>query len=320
MLIRKIAMMTGFAAVALAGHLPAFAQWPNKPITLIVPYTPGGNADTLARLIAQPLSERLGKPVIVENRPGAGGMIGSQYAARAKPDGYTFLLGSVANILYKHFYQDVPIDFETALQPVSQLVSVPNFIAVSPTSELNNIQDVIRYAKSNTLEISCGNPGIGTTPYLTCEMLKTQLGIDITSVPYQGSTPALTDVIGGQITLVVASEALPYIKDNRLKPIAVSSKSPTPLAPDIPSLSTEIEGLDVVSWFGIFAPQGTPQEIIDQVSSEIVASLKSEEIRSNLTTLGAIPVGSTSTEFDSYYKAEAARWRQEIKAMDMALQ
>lgn len=318
MITNKNAIFSGLALLTLLSPFPAVAEWPDKPITLVAPYTAGGNADILARLVARPLSDRLGTPIVVENRPGAGGMIGSQHVARAKPDGYTLLLGSVANILYKHFYKDVPVELESALQPVSQIASFPNFVVVPTDSELNSIQDVIDHAKSGSEKLSCGNPGIGTTPYLTCELLKTRLGIEITNVPYRGSVPAITDVMGGQITLAVASEALPYVKDNRLKAIAVSSQAPTPLAPDVPPLSRTAEGFDVVSWFGIFAPQGTPEEVIDRVSTELATLLQDQEIRASLANLGAAPAGTTSTEFSNYYQSEAARWQREIESMDIA--
>ncbi|AHG65206.1 Bug family tripartite tricarboxylate transporter substrate binding protein [Advenella mimigardefordensis] len=315
MYLQKRAAAAGLFALIMGNALPAMAEWPDKPITLVTPYTPGGNADILARLIAQPLSKRLGKPVIVENRPGAGGMIGAQYAARAKPDGYTLLLGSVANVLYEYFYKNVPMDFGADLLPVSHIASFPNFVVVSPNAGIDSIEEAVQHAKSSSTGISCGNPGIGTTPYLTCEILKNRLGIALTNVPYKGSLPAITDVIGGQITLAVASEALPYMKDGRLKPLAVSSRLPTPLAPEVPPLSHTIEGVDVVAWFGVFAPRNTPQAIIERISSDIAASLKSADMRAKLAGLGATPVGSTPAAFDNYYKAEATRWREEIAAM-----
>lgn len=317
MVISKRAIKYVVASMALSFSCAAAAAWPDKPITLVAPYAPGGNADVLARLIGKAVGERLGQSVIVENRPGAGGMVGSAYVAHAKPNGYTFLLGSIANAMYGYFYKHVPYDVKTGFQPVSQIVSIPNFIAVAPHSRFNNLQEIIDEARAHPGKVSCATTGVGTSTSLSCELIKLRLGLNITNVPYKGGIPAITDVIGGQVDFVVANEALPFIKDGRLKGIAVTSEKPTPLAPDIKPVSDIIKDFNVVSWYGVFAPSNTPAGIVERLSREIANVLKTDDVRARLAVLGATPVSSTPAEFKKYFDSEFDRWGKETKAMNV---
>lgn len=314
--IRRMAQLA-VGTVMLGMSLGAMAAWPEKPITLVVPFPPGGNTDALGRLVGQYLSTSLGKPVIVENKPGAGSMIGSQSVARAKPDGYTFLVGSIANALNHYFYKKPLYDISKDLIPVSQIVAVPNYVAVAPNSSIKSIGELIAAAQANPEKISCATTGVGTSTYLSCELLKMMAGVKVTNVPYKGGMAAITDAMGGQVTLVVANEALPYIRDNRLKGLAVTTAQRSPLAPDLPAVSETLPGFDVTSWYGVFAPTGTPPEIVDKVSAEIAALLKSPEVQKKLEGLGAAPVGSSPKEFGTYVNAELKRWEGVIKQLNI---
>ena len=297
----------------------ALAAWPEKPIVMVVPFPPGGNTDTLGRLVAQKLSTSLGQPVIVENKPGAGSMIGSQVVARAKPDGYTFLMGSIANVLNNFFYKKPLYDISKDLMPISQLVAVPNYLAVNNSVNAKSVSDVIAMAKATPEKVSCASSGVGTSPYLSCELIRTMIGVKMITVAYKGGAPAMQDVMGGQATMVIANEALPYIKDKRLKGIAVTTATRTPLAPDLPAIAETLPGFDVTSWYGVFAPTDTPQEIVNKISAEIASLLKTPDVQKRLEALGATPVGSSPKEFGEYVNAELKRWETTLKLMNISL-
>ncbi|WP_407713707.1 Bug family tripartite tricarboxylate transporter substrate binding protein [Comamonas testosteroni] len=297
----------------------ANAAWPEKPVTIVAPFPAGGNADVLARQIGHALSISLKQPVIVENRPGAGGMLGSLYVARSKPDGYTFLIGALSNVLNEFFYAKKLLDTRKDLVAVSQIVSIPNWLGVSQSSKYSNMKELIEGAKANPAQVTCGTSGIGTTSHLICEMLNQQLGTKISSVPYKGGIPAITDVMGGQTTFVAVNEALPYIKDKRLKGIAVSSTERSQMAPDLPTIAETVPGVSLVSWYGIFAPAGTPQEIVDTFSTAIATAIKNPAMKERLDSLGATPVGSTSKEFTSFISSEFVKWEKVVRPLNIRL-
>ena len=308
-----------FTALLLGISYGTLAAWPEKPIVMVVPFPPGGNTDTLARLVAQKLSTSLGQPVIVENKPGAGSMIGSQVVARAKPDGYTFLMGSIANVLNNFFYKKPLYDISKDLLPISQLVAVPNYLAVNNDVNVKSVSDIIAMAKATPEKVSCASSGVGTSPYLSCELLRTMAGVKMVTVAYKGGAPAMQDVMGGQATMVIANEALPYIKDKRLKGMAVTTATRTPLAPDLPAIAETLPGFDVTSWYGVFAPTGTPPEIVNKISAEIVSLLKAPDVQKRLEALGAVAVGSSPKEFGEYVNAELKRWEKTLKPMNISL-
>lgn len=307
------------AAVLLGSSFGALAAWPEKLITLVVPFPPGGNTDTLARLVAQHLSSSLGQPVIVENKPGAGSMIGSQVVARAKPDGYTLLVGSIANVLNHYFYKKPLYDIAKDLVPVSQLVAVPNYLAVNNSASVKSVAEIIAIAKANPDKVSCATTGVGTSTYLSCEMFTRMAGVKIVNVPYKGGMAAMQDVMGGQATMVFANEALPYINDKRLTGVAVTTIKRSPLASDLPAISETLPGFDVTSWYGVFAPAGTPAPIVEKLGAEIATLLMNPEVQKRLKALGATPVGSSPKEFSEYVNAELTRWGAAIKPMNISL-
>lgn len=307
-------------AFLLSASFAASAAWPKDGIvTLVVPFPPGGNTDILARIVAHQLSASLGQTVIVENKPGAGSMIGSQAVVRAKPDGYTFLVGSIANALNHYFYKKPLYDIEKDLEPVAQLVAVPNYIAVSGKSDIKNLQELLALAKKDPQKVSCATTGVGTSTYLSCEMLRVMAGAPILNVPYKGGAAAMGDVMGGQATVVVANEALPYIRDGRLKGLAVTTAQRSPLAPNLPAVSETVPGFDVTSWYGVFAPKGTPPEIVERISREVAQAMKKPEVMEKLLGLGATPVGSSPMEFKAYVDSELKRWKAAIKPLNISL-
>jgi len=313
-----IVTMLGLVA-AVCASAPAAAAWPDdRPITLVVPFAPGGNTDTLARIVAERLREPLGL-MVVENRPGAGSMIGSTVVARAAPDGYTFLVGSISNALNPGLYKNPTYNFLQDLVPVAQLVIVPNYLAAGPKEPFNSVADVITHAKQNPGKLSCATSGIGTSPYFSCELLKVLAQVDIVNVPYKGGAPAMQDTIGGQTNLVFVNEALPNITAGLLKGLAVSTPERSPLAPDLPALAEILPGFDVTAWYGIFAPAGTPAAIVERFSREVASILAQDEMRARLAKLGAVPVGSSPAEFKRYVEREVARWGEVIRAMNISL-
>lgn len=312
------------ASLALLSVGPAIASdaaWPAaKPITLVVPFAAGGNTDALGRIVAERLSATLKQTVLVENKPGGGSMLGSAQVARATPDGYTFLVGSISNALNQHFYKKPSYDMTKDLVAVAQLVNVPNYMAMGPKETFKSVAEVIAYAKANPRKLSCATTGVGTSPYLSCELFKSLAGVDIINVPYKGGAPAMQDAMGGQTNLVFANEALPYIKDKRLVGLAVSTPKRSPLSPELPALAETLPGYDVTAWYGVFAPTGTPQAIVDRLSQEIATILKDETVKSRLTMLGAVPVGSSAKEFGTYVDAEVKRWGEVIRPMNISLE
>ena len=318
--ILKGLMRLTLGAVMLGTSFSALGAWPqDKTVTLVVPFPPGGNTDTLARIVAHHLTSTLGPTVIVENKPGGGSMIGSQAVARARPDGYTFLVGSISNVLNHFFYKKPLYDIEKDLVPVAQLVAVPNYLAVNGNSNISSLSELIALAKSKPDEISCATTGIGTSPYLSCELFRMMSGAKILNVPYKGGAAAMQDVMGGQASMVVANEALPYIKDGRLKGLAVTTAERSPLAPDIPAVSETLPGYDVTAWYGVFAPTGTPPDIIARISKEVAQVLKKPEVLEKLQSLGATPVGSSPDQFKSYVSNELKRWEATVKPLNISL-
>jgi len=313
------ALVLAAAIAPLACALPAHAEYPDRTITMIVPFPPGGNTDVLGRLVAAKLTTALHAHVIVENRPGAGSMLGSQFVARAKPDGYTILMGSISNVLNDFFYKKPLYDIRKDLIPVSQVVSVPNYFAVNPATKIDSLAQLISYAKQNPGKASCATSGVGTSPFLSCELFKRMAGVQMTTVPYQGGIPAIQDTIGGRVTVAVVNEALPYINHHQLTGIAVTSARPSPLAPGLPAVAQSVPGYDVTSWYGVFVPAGTPQPIVDKLGAAIGQAMRADDVKKALIPLGAIPVGSSPQQFQQFVTSEWTRWGKVARELDLHL-
>ncbi len=309
-----------FAAVAGA---PAQAEtFPSKPIRLVVGFGPGGINDIVARVVGQKLGEALGQPVIVENKAGAGGTIGADSVAKAKPDGYTLLLGSVSNVaMAPSQYKSLPYDPIKDFAPVALLAAAPNILVVNPKFPVHSVKELIALAKKEPGKISYASAGKGTSNHLTVELLKSLADIDLVHVPYKGDALGITDVIGGQVPMMFPTlpVALPHIKSGKLRAVAVSSPKRTALAPDVPTVneSAGLKDFEVSVWVGILAPANTPKDIVDRVSSELTRIVQTPAVKEKLASLGAEPDPRDSAQFASYIKSETAKWAKVAAAAGM---
>ncbi|MDR0439491.1 MAG: tripartite tricarboxylate transporter substrate binding protein [Candidatus Accumulibacter sp.] len=269
--------------------VPAIAvaqTYPVRPITLIVPQPPGGNNDIVARTFGQKLAERIGQPVVVDNRPGAGGTLGTGIAARSENDGYTIVIGDVGTmVIAKHTQPNVPYNALKDFSPIAAVTTVSIVVAAQADSPYNNIQDVITAAKAEPGRLTSGSGGVGSTGHLALELVRSMAGVDILHVPFKGGAQAMTGLIGGQVDLMIDGAALALAKSGKIKPIAVTGPRLTTL-PDIPGIGETVKGFNFVNWFGFFAPAGTPKPIIEKLNQEFRAIASMPEIRERLTNLG----------------------------------
>lgn len=298
---------------------PAYADWPEKPVTIVVPFGAGGNTDILARALAQEMSQKFGQPFIIENRPGAGSMIGSQAAARARPDGYTFLLGGLATVLNDHLYKRPLVDIRKDLAPVSLIATVPNYLSVSPSLPVNSAAELFAMVKNEPGKYSCANSGVGTSTHLSCEMLRSMGGLDLIMVPYKSGAEAIMDVMGGRATMVLVNEALPYIRDNRLKGLGVTSKEKSPLTPDLPPVAQDIPGYNVTSWYAYFAPVGTPEDIIKNFDNAVREIVNGTKMQQQLASLGATGSEMKVGQFAAFVTTELEKWGNVIRPLNLKL-
>jgi tripartite-type tricarboxylate transporter receptor subunit TctC len=319
-LVRRSLLTTLLLAGACAA-LPAAAQgnWPTgKAITYVVPFPPGGNTDTLARLIAQPLSAALGTPVVIDNKPGAGGSVGSTLAARANPDGYTIVGGTISShSINVSLYPKLDYDPVGSFAPVAMLGSGPLVLVVPASSPHKTLNDVLAASKAKAGGLSSASPGNGTSPHMALELLAFQSGVKFTHVPYKGSGPAVQDVIGGQVDMMFDTTLIvgPHIQAGKLRPIAVSSSRRLESLPDVPTIAEAGQkGFDMGSWQAVFAPAGTPKPIVDRLHAEIMKIVATPEIQARLKGFGMNPSTMAPAELGEYQKAEVAKWAKVIKA------
>lgn len=291
----------------------AAEKYPNKPIQLIVPYTPGGNTDILGRLIAQKLGEAWGARVIVENRPGAGGTIGVNMVAKAKPDGHTLALAAFGNIIVaKSLYKDLPYDPVNDLDPVILVATPPTILTATASLPANNVKELIAYGKANPGVLNYGSSGKGTSNHLFAELFSSMSGIDMTHVPYKGSGPAINDLVAGLTQLNFAPQplVLSSIKTGALKALAVTGAERMQMLPDVPTVSESgLPGYQGIGWFGVVAPKGTPPDIIKKLNAEINRILESPDVRKRLTEEGASPVGGSPDDAKRSISEEIEKWK-----------
>ena len=305
-------------ALLLAISGAALAQtYPSQPIRLIVPWPPGGGVDTSARIVAQPLSERLGQGVIIENRPGAGGNIGTEIAAKAKPDGYTLVMGSSSpNAINGHIYARLPFHPLNDFTPIVYITAVPNILVVPGNSPHNSARELLAYIKANPGKVNYGSAGVGSSQHLAASMLITSTGIDIVHVPYKGTGPAEADLIAGHIPMMLDTTAcLPFVAAGKLKAFAVASKSRNPTLPDVPTFDElGIAGVYSSAWYGIMGPAGLPREVVTRINAEVNALLKTPETRKRIADFGGEPGGGTPEDFTRFIQSEIARYADVVKA------
>jgi tripartite-type tricarboxylate transporter receptor subunit TctC len=316
--------VTLLAASLLSLPLQAATAFPTKPIRIIVAYTPAGTTDILARAIGQKMSETWGQPVIVDNRPGAAGNIGTEVAARANPDGHTLVMGTAGthgiNVsLYRKLGWHPVNDFA----PVSLSAMVPNIMVINNALPVKNVREFLAHVKANSGKLSYGSPGNGSTAHLSMELFKSMTGSTIVHIPYKGSAGVLADVMGGQIAVTIDNMPpyLPQVKAGKIRALAVSTTKRSAAVPDLPTIAEAgVPGYDSGSWFGLLAPAKTPKAVVDQLSAESARILKLPEVSKRISELGAEPVGSTPEQFAELIKTEIAKWAKVIKDANVELQ
>ena len=309
--------------VALGTAAPVSAQdkWPSKPIKYIVPFPPGGTTDTLARVIAQKLSVSLGQQVLVDNKPGAGGNIGSDFVAKSPPDGYTILGGTISShSINPSIYSKMPYDAVRDFIPITLIGTNANVLIVHPENPARNLAEFIAQSKAKPGTVNFASAGTGTSQHLSGELFKNMAGIDMVHVPYRGSAPAIQDVMGGQVTMMFDTMIVagPQIKAGTVKALGVTSTRRVKGYENIPTLNEAgVPGYEVVSWQGIFAPAGTPKEIVQRLNAELVKILRMPDVRERFEGLGLDIVGNTSEEFAVFQKAEIAKWAKVVKGANI---
>ena len=303
-----------FACIALGASAQGY---PNRSIRLVVPFPAAGTTDILARAVAQKLTEAFGQSVVVDNRPGAAGNIGSDLVAKSAPDGYTLLMGTVGTHAINPSLYKMPYDHVKDFTPVVLVAGVPNVLVVNPALPVNSVADLIKLAKDKPGQINFASSGSGTSIHLSGELFKTMAGVDMTHVPYKGSAPALIDLVGGQVQIMFDNlpSALPQIKGGRLRAIAVTSLKRAPVLSDIPTISESgLPGFEASSWFGVLAPAGTPAPIVAKLNAEVNKWLQSADAREKLLAQGAEAAGGSPEQFAAHIRAESDKWAKVVKA------
>ncbi len=297
----------------------AWAQgYPNRPVKLIVPMTPGGGNDIVGRTVAQTLQARLHQPIVIENRPGAGGNVGTEFVARAPADGYTLLLVSNAQVMNPWMYKQLPFDIIRDFSPVAMLATLPMLVLTNPSLPVNSISELIAYARANPGRLSYASPGVGTPHHLATELFKKTTGIDMVHVPYKGGAPAVTALIAGEVQVMfgVVATTLPHVKAGKLRALATAEARRIPMLPDLPTVAESgIEGFGVGIWFGIVAPSGTPAGVVAELSGETRRVLELPQIRERLLAQGFVISYQDPEEFRSAIAADYDKWGKVIRAV-----
>jgi len=312
------------ASLPAAAWLPAAAAdaYPAKAVTLIVAYPPGGQNDVVARLVTQPLAAYWNQPVVVENRAGAGGIIGAQAAAKSAPDGYTFFLAAINHSILATLKPNLPYDLEKDFAPVGMVAVFPILLVINPSLPFKSVQELIAYAKANPNKLSYGSSGPGGGTHLAAELFCSMAGIKMLHVPYKGSAPAMTDLLGGHIQLMFADSpsAMPQIKKDKLRALGISARQRSALMPELPTIAESgVPGYESNSWVGIVAPAGTPAPIIAKVNADLVKSLNDTAVKAKLLEIGGEPMPGNPEQFGKFIHAEIAKWARIIKEAHIPL-
>lgn len=304
------AAFTALPCVALA------QAYPTKPIRLIVPFAPGGVADVVGRTLTPRLAEALGQPILVDNRGGAGGTLGTAVGAKSPPDGYTLILPAASHATTPGLYKKLPFDPVKDFAGVAQLVTVPYILVVHPSLPARSVKELIALAKTKPGELTYGSAGNGSSNHLAGELFKTMSAANIVHIPYKGSGPAMTDLLGGHLVFMfdAINTSLPHMKTGRIRALGIGTLKPSRVAPDLPTIASQgLPGYEANTWIGVLAPAGTPRDVINQLNSQIVKILKMPDIQERLSSQGAEPVGSSPEQFDAFLSAEVAKWGKVIR-------
>jgi tripartite-type tricarboxylate transporter receptor subunit TctC len=305
------------AAIALSFAFAVGAQtYPQKPVRITVPYPPGGTVDLVARHLAQQMGTQVGQQVIVENRAGANGTIGSDFVAKAAPDGYTLLVQASIFVINPLFLKNVPYDVQRDFAPVSNIGSVPLLVTAHPSVPAANLRDFVTLVRANPDKYTFATTGLGSAGHLTEEVIKRDAGLSILIVPYKGAGPALTDIVGGQVSALAdpLPSSYPHVKGGRLKALAVTSRERVTFMPDVPTMAESgFPGFEMLSWYGLWGPPALPRDIVDRLATEVARAVKSPEMQEKLAAQGFLPNGSTAPEFAAYVKDEIAKYARIVK-------
>jgi tripartite-type tricarboxylate transporter receptor subunit TctC len=306
---------------AAQGDAPA-ARYPEKPIRVIVPFAPGGGLDLTARVIGQKITEKWGQNFVIDTRPGAATIVGTEIAARAVPDGYTLLMISTTFAINPSLYRKLPYDPVRDFTPLTQINSQPNVVVVSAGFQANSVKDLIALAKAKQGELTVASPGAGSAPHLAAELFKRMAGLQMIHVPYKGIPPAVVDVLGGRVTMLFTTtiSAAPHIKSGKLKALALTSAKRLPSMPDIATIGETIPGYQAEAFQAIVAPAGVPRPVVEKLAGEIAAIVKSREVAERFEADGAVAVGSTPQQFTAFLKSEMLKWGKVIREAGIQLE
>ena len=316
-------MRTFAAAFFLLLCHGAAAQYPARPLRMIVPFPPAGATDIVGRIVAQKLQERLGQPVVVENRPGAGGSLGSDVAAKSAPDGYTILMATSSTHSIGPVLQKLPYDPIKDFAPITHVANIPNVLVVSPKLEVKNLKELVALARSQPGKLNYASAGIGSITQLNAEKFKLIAKVDIVHVPYKGTALSIPDLASGNVAMLFDSlaSALPNIRSGTVRPIALNAPKRSALLPEVPTLAEAgMPEFDLYTWFGMFAPAGTPPDVVARLQREVVASLGAPDVLERFAAVGAEPVGSSPAEFVARIRSDAVQWSEVIKAGNIKAQ
>lgn len=318
---RRLALAFMFVGACAPSPPPAaFAQdWPTRAVRIVVPFQPGGGTDIQGRLLAKKFTESMGQSFVVDNRSGAGGLIGAEIVAKAAPDGYTLLFSTASLAVNAALIKKLAFDPFRDIAPVSRLSSAPLVLVVHPSVPARTVQELVALARRHRGRLNAASNGSGTTSHLAIEMLKQYAVIDVVHVPYKGGGPAVTAMLAGEVDLRFAGQlaVLPYVKTGRVRPLAIASERKSAIMPDLPTLASIYPGFDADNWYALFAPGPTPKEIISKLHAEVVKALQAGDMREVITKDGAEPVGSTPGELAAYFRREVEKYARVIKAANV---
>ena len=317
-LLRNLTLLFGAGLAGALGAQSTATGFPARPIRFIVPNAAGGSTDLVARSVALKLSESLGQQVIVDNRPGSGGIIGTELAAKAAPDGYTLLMGTIGNIaISPHLYRKLSYDPVRDFAPITQLASAAYMLVTHPSLPVKSVKELVVLAKAKPGQLSYASAGSGTGSHLSAELFKSVSAVELIHIPYKGGTPALIDVMAGHVQVMFNGipSSMPHLRTGRINGLAVTTPRRSPAAPQLPTIAEAgFPGAESTSWTGVLAPAGTPAAIISQLHGEIARVLQNPEVKTRLSANGAVPVGSNPPEFTAYIRSELAKWGKVVKA------
>ena len=311
------------AAFAFAAPAAQAQDWPQRQVTIVVPFSAGGTTDMFARILAQGLQQKFGTPFVVENRPGAGGNVGAAMVARAPKDGYTLLVGTVSTHAINPFiYKNLAHDTEKDFQPISLIARLPNMLVVNPRIPANTVAELIEHLKKNPDKLSYGSSGAGTSTHLAAELFQLKTGTKMVHVPYRSSADVMNALVGGHIDLAFDNITLawPQVKAGTMRALAVTSTEPSATAPGVPPVAATLPGFDATSWHGVFAPAGVPRPVVDALAAEVKRIFSSPEVQKSLFEVGAVPSPMTPGEFAEFIAAERGKWQEVVRAAGVEVQ